>query len=651
MNEGLARLCAAHGIEPTYTGLDGVLRHVPEATLFSLAEIFDIANAAPLPPSGIDEVRAEPSSPKCYVPDTLVERRIWGITCQLPGLQSERNVGIGDFADLLALCELVAAEGGDFVGVNPLHALFWNDPERVSPFFPSNRQFLNPIYVALDWIDGFAGLTDSEQALSKAAKGTETVDIPVVARLKDGVLRRLYSTFAQSLEAASDFQAFCDEGGAALLAHAVFEAISEAMSAEGRSATPSEWPEPLRRHDSPEVSAFAEENRVAIDFHLWLQWLTHRQLDRVQQGARSAGMRIGLYLDCAVGSAPDGSAAWSDPTITVPGVSIGAPPDFFNTGGQDWGLAPLSPVRLATLDGEPLARDLSAVTRFAGALRIDHAMGIARLWLIPRGALPADGAYVRYPLSSLLRRVAEVSQASRSLVIGEDLGVVPVGFRELMNERALHRYMIFFFESDGDGFADPRHWPAVALACIATHDMPSLARWWHGTDLEIRRAIGLLDPAEFDRAWHRRQTEREALARRLDLSLEAAPDPLTLSTALHRLLAASPCRLAALRLEIPSASIRRRTFPAPSLNMQTGSSAFPSRSRIWREIRISPRTQQRCVNRGRDEITQRDLPSSVPRRHGLRRSCGTCSLSSQPRHQPSLCVADLSGDQAVVAWL
>jgi 4-alpha-glucanotransferase len=549
VNEGLARLCVAHGIEPTYTGLDGVLRHVPESTLFSLAEIFDISNAAPLPPSGIEEVRSEPSQQNCYVPDVLLHGRIWGITCQLTGLLSERNAGIGDFADLLAICRLAAAEGADFVGVNPLHALLWSDPGRVSPFFPSNRRFLNPIYLALEWIEGFAGLTDAELTISTAAKDAEIVDIPAVARLKDRVLRRLFSAFPRSAEEESNFRTFCDEGGAPLVAHAVFEAISELMTAEGRGATPGEWPEPLRRHGSPEVAAFAEGNCAAVDFHLWLQWLAHRQLDKVQQGARSAGMRIGLYLDCAVGSAPDGSAAWSDPTNTVPGVSIGAPPDFFNTGGQDWGLAPLSPVRLAALDGEPLARDLAAVARFAGALRIDHAMGIARLWLIPRGAPPADGAYVRYPLSSLLRRIAEVSHTSQSLVIGEDLGVVPVGFRELMNERALHRYMIFFFESDGDGFADPRHWPSAALACIATHDMPSLARWWHGTDLEIRETIGLLDPTESDGARHRRQMEREALARRLNLSTEAASDPLTLSTTLHRLLADSPSRLAALRLE------------------------------------------------------------------------------------------------------
>jgi 4-alpha-glucanotransferase len=206
-------------------------------------------------------------------------------------------------------------------------------------------------------------------------------------------------------------------------------------------------------------------------------------------------------------------------------------------------------VRLAALDGRPLAQDLAAVTRFAGAVRIDHAMSLARLWLIPRGARPADGAYVRYPLSSLLRRIAEISHATRTIVIGEDLGVVPVGFRELMQERVLHRYMIFFFEGDGGGFADPRHWPSGSLACVATHDMPSLARWWRGTDLDIREAIGLLSGADANAARHWRESERQALLGRLQLSPEAAGDPAHLSVRLHTLLGAGASRLAALQLE------------------------------------------------------------------------------------------------------
>jgi 4-alpha-glucanotransferase len=545
VNESLAHLCAAHGIEPHYTGLDGVTRHVPEATLFALAEIFDISNASPLPPSEIDAVRAEPMPPRCYIPEELVDKRVWGITCQLSGLISARNAGIGDFADLLAFCRLAASEGADFVGVNPLHALFWSDPQRVSPFFPSNRQLLNPIYVALDWIDGFDGFRADEQAEVEAARSGEIVDVAAVTRLKDRVLRRLFESFSKSAEAV-DFRA---DLGSALAAHATFEAISETMAAEGRGATPAEWPDAYRRHDSPEVAAFSAENSTLVDYHAWLQWLAHRQLEKVQRSARDAGMRIGLYLDCAVGAAPDGSAAWSDPTITVPGVSIGAPPDFFNTGGQDWGLAPLSPVRLAAIEGKPLARDLAAVTQYAGAVRIDHAMSLARLWLIPRGAPPTDGAYVRYPLSSLLKRIAEVSHATRTIVIGEDLGVVPVGFRELMHERVLHRYMIFFFEGDGDGFADPRHWPADSLACIATHDMPSLARWWRGSDLDLREAMGLLTGHDAEGARQHRERDRNALLRRLQLSPETALDPAHLSVSLHTLLAASPSRLAALQIE------------------------------------------------------------------------------------------------------
>jgi 4-alpha-glucanotransferase len=363
VSEDLIRLCAAHGIEPRYTGIDGITRDVSIDTLSALAEAFGIADAEPVTLPDIAAVRAEPSPPRCHIPASLAGARVWGLTCQLGSLVSDRNAGIGDYADLAVLCRVAADEGADFVGVNPLHALFWIDPERVSPFFPSNRRFLNPLYIAIDRVDGFAGLTDDEQAALAVARAAPLIDHSAVARLKDRVLRRLFKHFPWTDAARASFLAFRETGGEAMEAHAVYEAIAEKMVGEGAVAVPGGWPEPLRQYGSPEVVAFAEQKRPAVGFHLWLQWISERQLEGVQREARDAGMRVGLYLDVAVGAAPDGSAAWADPTITVPGVSIGAPPDPFSAGGQDWGLAPLSPVRLAELDGLSLARTMAAVMR------------------------------------------------------------------------------------------------------------------------------------------------------------------------------------------------------------------------------------------------------------------------------------------------
>ncbi len=545
MTASLVSLCASHGIEPRYTGVDGVKRDVSPDTLAALAGIFGIADSTPVFLPDIETVCAEPSPLRCHVPPSLVNARVWGITCQLAGLSAERNLGIGDYADLSALCRVAADEGADFVGVNPLHALFWNDPGRISPFAPSNRRFLNPLYIALDWVDGFTGLSDNERADAARARAGPLIDHVAVWRVKDRLLRRCFNEFPWSNALKSSFRAFCNDGGDALLAHASYEAIGEQMVAEGRGATVDRWPETLRRRTSPEVTTFIGRNRAAVDYHLWLQWVSKQQLERVQHEARDAGLRIGLFLDFAVGAAPDGSAAWADPVLTVPSVSIGAPPDPFNAAGQDWDLAPLSPMRLAALEGQPLAATWAAVMGNGGAVRIDHAMGIARLWLIPRGAPPTEGAYVRFPLSTLLRRLAEASQAAGTMVVGEDLGNVPPGFRDLMAARCVHSYKVYFFERDSAGRAHPRRWSADALACIATHDMPTFASWWRGDDIESRASVGLLAPRNVEPAKKARERERRAIRSQLACS----GDALELSVGLHAHVASSPCRLAALQLE------------------------------------------------------------------------------------------------------
>ncbi|HET7408998.1 MAG TPA: 4-alpha-glucanotransferase [Paracoccaceae bacterium] len=537
----LARLCASHGIEPRYHGIDGAEQEVPEDTLRTLAEVFDLTAEAETAPAGIAEARAEIAPPRCFVPPVLQDARAWGITAQVASLVSDRNLGMGDFADLASLAQIAAAEGADFLGVNPLHAMFWSDPERISPFSPSNRRFLDPRYLAPDWIDGFDGLTPEEADHAARLRGTPRVQTPAAAVLKDRVLRRLFARAGPDPE----FDAFVRKGGEALRAHALFETVSAAMVRDGHAAGWMGWPEPYQDCRSDEVHRLADQHPDDRRYHLWLQWQTDRQLARVQRTARESGMRIGLYLDIAVGAQSDGSASWTDPHLTVPELKIGAPPDPFSARGQDWGLAPLSPVVMRERRGEPLAEIMAAVMRHAGAVRIDHAMSLARLWLIPQGRAAVEGAYMRYPLSILLARLAETSQAARTMVIGEDLGVVPHGFRTLMADRALHSYKVWFFERGPDGLPDIAAWPADGLACLGTHDLHTTPGWIAGADIDLATDLGRIDPDDAGRALESRHDDRARLARLLG----AEETGLSLSLALHRHMAASPCRLAALQIE------------------------------------------------------------------------------------------------------
>jgi 4-alpha-glucanotransferase len=561
VNERLAELCIAVGIEGAYVGIDGLTHIVPDQTLIALADALDAESAATAPPPTIAEVLANPPAKGCFVLTRLENARIWGMTCQLPGLVSARNLGIGDFADLAALCEIVAAEGADFVGVNPLHALFWSDPRRISPFFPSNRRFLNPLYIALDRVDGFAALPEAERTVPTTLRDAPLLDLPLVVREKDRRLRRLFAQFPWTAATRAQYHAFREAGGEALGTHALFEAVSQIMVADGFGATPPSWPAEMQKRTSSSIEGFSAAHRDLIDYHLWLQWQARVQLGDVQKIARAAGLRVGLYVDLAVGAAPDGSAAWGAPELTLPDVSVGAPPDPFSVFGQDWGLAPLSPTRLAALDAGPLADIIAAAAKGSGALRIDHAMGLARMWLIPRGFPATDGAYVRYPLRCVLERLAEVSHAQETLVIGEDLGVVPEGFRQLMSDNNIHSYKVLLTERDAGGFADPKEWPVDALACFATHDMPTFAGWWRGTDLAVRRDLGLLSAAEFEAACVYRTEEKKMLGERLD-TWDGNEGP---SVGVHAAIASSPCRLAILQIEDALGVIEQANIPGTTL--------------------------------------------------------------------------------------
>ncbi|MCT7374219.1 4-alpha-glucanotransferase [Chelativorans salis] len=550
MTDALHRLAAAHGIVHTYRAIDGTTAHASEEAIKALLRILDgNEEKNPPPPPPWPPPPKTPKDVNCFVPDFLKRGRAWGITCQLYSIRSRRSWGIGDLEDLAWLGEMAARKGADFLGVNPLHALFLAEPERASPFSPSDRNFLNPLYIAVDRVDGFDPRQDTDEAALSALEKCDLIDYRAVAQLKLAALRRIYRRTG-----AVDnrrFAAFREEGGEELRRFALFEAISRKMVEHGFSAGWRSWPEAYQEPGSKSVEHFAREHADDIEFMIWLQWIADWQLGDTASRVRKAGMRIGLYLDLAVGTAPDGAATWSDRTLTIVGAEIGAPPDMFNPEGQNWGLAPLSPSEIADRDFAPLRRSYENVLRHAGALRIDHAMGLYRLFWIPEGFPAGEGAYVLYPMEGIVRILAEVTRQAGATVIGEDLGVVPKGFRAAMNRANLLGYRVFYFERDAGDFVPPEKWPRSALACVGSHDTPTLAGWWRGSDIDTREEIGLFDEIAAKKEREKRRLEKsqaKALLRTRGCEAPEAFDE-TVAAGFHRLVASTPARLVAVQME------------------------------------------------------------------------------------------------------
>jgi 4-alpha-glucanotransferase len=585
MADDLDRLAAAAGIVRDYRTLTGETVHVPDAAVRGLLRAMGIAcdgaaeTAASLAAHQPIDFGpfAVPEGVRCHMPDWLREGRCFGITCQLYGLRSARNWGIGDFEDLARFSEIAAAAGADFLGVNPLHALLFAAPEGCSPFWPSHRRYLNPLYIAVDRAPGAERLGDALD-LPDTVRHGDLVDYAAVGGLKRRALGRLFRLFIDDGDdgAQAAFHSFVAEEGESLYLHALFEALSETMVAEGHGPVWPGWPEAWRTPAGEAVKAFAAEHHELVRFHCWLQWVAAGQLAAAQARARAAGMRIGLYLDFAVGVAPDGSATWSDRALLVPGARIGAPPDYFNAAGQDWGLSPISPTVLAERHFQPIRNALDTVLAHAGALRIDHAMSLYRLFWIAEGFAAADGAYVRYPFAELVRTVAEVSEARRAVVIGEDLGIVPDGFRDAMHAADIQSYRVLFFEKRDDHFLPAEAYPRAAFACITTHDTQTLAGWWTGHDLSTRAEIGMIAPGALAAEQAARAHERRRLLGLLEAHGLLPPElgpvmrdeaeapvalPAALAVALHRFIARTPSRLVAASADDLAGAIDQVNIP------------------------------------------------------------------------------------------
>jgi 4-alpha-glucanotransferase len=406
---------------------------------------------------GNHELTLAVAPPRCFsVADIAPGERLWGLAVQIYSLRRPGDLGIGDTTAVAMLARSAAADGADALALSPAHSLFPDDLARFGPYSPSSRLFLNPLLIDVG-SDG----DDSQSPL---------IDWPAASARKYALLRRRYEDFLTAPSPA--FDAFVREGGVRLAGHIRFE---------GRNGDPR--------------------------FYAFLQWLADRAFADTQKAAKDAGMRIGLITDLAIGLDRAGAQVHSDPNAFLTDLSIGAPPDFFNPKGQDWGLTSFSPQGLIARGFAPFIATLRANMQHAGGVRIDHAMGLKRLWLVPSGGSPAEGAYLSYPIDDLIRLLALESHRHRAIVIGEDLGTVPIDFRSRCRAAGVAGMDVLWFERAGARFKAPGEWRDDAVAMTTTHDLPTVAGWWSGADLELRRSLASASDAEIAG----RPTDRTAL--------------------------------------------------------------------------------------------------------------------------------------------
>ena len=515
----------------------------------------------------------------CYQPPAVSgERRAWGVSVQLYGVRSARNWGMGDFTDLAKLVDWAAGAGAALVGVNPLHALYLHNPLHCSPYSPSSRQFLNLLYIDVEAVPDYAECADCRAAVAEPAfqarlgalRAAPLVDYAGVAQAKSAILERLYAHFrshhlAVDSDRARAFRAYCDEQGEDLHLQALYEALQAHLHARDPACWGwPVWPEALRSPHNPAVRQWAAEHRDRVEYQLYLHWLAATQLAAAAERARQGGLGVGLYQDLAVGVDRGGAETWMHRELYAFEASVGAPPDDFNLHGQDWGLPPLIPHRLREAAYRPFIRMLRANMRTAGALRIDHVMGLMRLYWVPPGQRADQGVYVTYPVRDLMGILALESQRNRCLVVGEDLGTVPDAMRQAMREKGILAYRLFYFEKhwQGDhGFKSPWEIDRDALVAATTHDLPTLAGFWRGSDITLRshmqlfpseglREAQIVGRAE-DRARLLLALEREGL---LPAGMTADPASVpemtaALALAIQRYLARSPSRVLLVQAE------------------------------------------------------------------------------------------------------
>lgn len=502
---------------------------------------------------------------RCFgVAQALDGQRCFGSAAQIYSLRGAGDFcfGIGDFGCVADAAEALAARGADALAVSPTHAPFLTSLDQPSPYSPSSRLALNPLLADASAVLGTAAVRRAlaEAGLSARAAELDNLDLvdwPGAGALKLTIMRQLFEQLP-SHAAQADFEVYRAQVGRGVQDHALFEVLqADCLASSPAGWDWRGWPAGLRDSAGPQCRAFADRHARQITFHIFLQWLAERSLKDAQMRAISAGMRIGIISDLAVGTDPCGSHPWSRPADFLAGLTIGAPPDLLSREGQGWGLATLSPQALKTTGYAPFIETLRATMRHTGGIRIDHVMGLARLWVVPAGASASEGAYLAFPFEDMLRLILLESHRQRAVVIGEDLGTVPPGLRERLDAAGIHGMRVLPFEREADGLIRrASSWARDALAMTSTHDTPTAAGWWKERDIDWRAHLGLYrdDDAQMQDRRERAEDRRCAWSAYLDAGVLDGPQPAdddgeAAADGAVLYVAATPCCLAIVPLE------------------------------------------------------------------------------------------------------
>jgi 4-alpha-glucanotransferase len=536
------------------------------------------------------------------LPDRLGQRRLWGLATQLYSVRSKRSWGIGDLTDLTDLAVWSAARhGAGYLLINPLHAAAPTKPMEPSPYLPTSRRFVNPLYLRVEAIPEYADLPKRKEVrelhaeLTRRAAKLDGIDRDAAWKAKRRALKLVHRV-KRSAGRELAYSAFRAREGAALEAFATWCALAERHGADWH-----DWPEPLRHPEANGVADFVEKHSTAVDFHRWMQWQLDEQLAGVQSAATRAGMALGIMADLAVGVHPDGADAWAMQDVLALGVTAGAPPDEYNQLGQNWSQPPWRPDQLEEREYQPFRALIAAVLRHAGGVRIDHIIGLFRLWWIPAGAPPTEGTYVRYNHEALIGIVALEAHRTGAVVVGEDLGTVQPWVRDYLRERGILGTSILWFERDHSGAplaAD--HWREFCLSSVTTHDLPPTAGYLAGDHVRLRDSLGLLTrPVAVEQAEDDREQEAWfAELRRVGLlAQDGEPDTEQVITALYRYLGRTRSRLLALALT--DAVGDRRTQNQPGTTNEYPNWRVPladpvGRPLLLEDVLVDPRAAALC---------------------------------------------------------
>lgn len=501
---------------------------------------------------------------KCYANETLEKERLWGFAVQLYSLNSSRNWGIGDFTDLYNLVGICKRSGADVIGLNPLNVLSHDFPEDASPYGSVSRLFLNPIYIDVEKVPGFTP-EDMASCRDKVAglRDSELIQYTPVYGLKITMLEKLYRRMLQNKKSSyyADYEAYCRRKGAELDKLALFQALSEERAHTVWGGWKA-WEEEYRNSNSRAVAEYAKKHHERIGFFKYLQFEAERQFDAVKKHIDEQGLKIGLYRDLAVGVCQNSAELWGDYETFIKDAGAGAPPDELFCNGQNWGLGAFHPEVLKERAYEPYIKVLRANMHNAGALRIDHAMGLMRLFVILNQE--ECGSYVLYNFADMLNILAIESWLNRCTIVGESIGIVPNGFIEKMAEKNIGSLSVLWVERPlgSSDFKSPSEYPAKAFASVGTHDMPPLKMWWFGYEIAEKHKLGIYTEEQMNWCYHERELERRKLLFALDSNAVWPEDkprrgdylygeayPEGIEEAVHRFVARAPSEVFLSQLE------------------------------------------------------------------------------------------------------